>query len=290
MRYAELVACINEILGQYPFPLTVRQIHYRLVAGYRQPNVRSTSNTLSRQLVKARERGDVDETRIEDRSREFLGGDYGFDSPENFVKAIFDDMTPERYARKMWSNQPQFVIVWIEKDALSRVVSRITDQYRVLTAPSRGYASYSYIKDAIRRLPSDKPVVVLHFADHDPSGIDMTRDLERRFKRYLPYSFKSDLEVRRVALTHDQVLRYGLKPNPTKRADTRSGAYEAQYGNQCWELDAIEPNELQRIVNTTVETFIDVDKWNEAVKQTKKDRIQLRKMLDEMKKHLPFNC
>jgi len=245
---------------------------------------------LSRQLVKARERGDVDETRIEDRSREFLGGDYGFDSPEDFVKAIFDDMTPERYARKMWSNQPKFVIVWIEKDALSRVVSRITDQYRVLTAPSRGYASYSYIKDAITRLPSDKSVVVLHFADHDPSGVDMTRDLEERFMRYLPYSFKGDLEVRRVALTYDQVLRYGLEPNPTKRADTRSGAYEAQYGNQCWELDAIEPDELQRIVKTTVQAFIDVDNWNAAVEQTKKDRIQLRKMLDEMKKHLSFDC
>jgi len=287
MKYAELIGRVNEILGQYDFPLTIRQIHYRLVASYGQPNTRSTYNMLSRQLVKARERGAVDEVQIEDRSRAFIGGDNGFEDPESFVKTIFDAMGSERYSRKMWTSQPQFVVVWIEKDALSRVVGRITKQFNVLTAPSRGYASYSYIKDALTRLPFDKPVVILHFADHDPSGIDMTRDLQSRFNRY---SFNNgEIEVKRVALTHDQVLNYGLQPNPTKLADTRSNAYMAQYGNQCWELDAIEPSELQRIIKNVVESFIDVEPWNATIGQTKKDRIKLEKMLGEMKKTLPFD-
>lgn len=281
MKYHLVVTYVNDILNQYTIRLTLRQIYYRLVAGYGYPNTNSAYTQLSKQLVEARKRGDIDETRIEDRSREFLGEDYGWDGPEDFVtyrfKWFFD--SPDYYSRKMWSSQPEFVVVWVEKDALSRVISAEADKYNVITCPSRGYASYTYIKEALKMLPADKHITVLHFADHDPSGIDMTRDLKERFHEYSSL----DINLERIALTHDQVQHYRLPPNPTKRADPRADSYIAKFGNECWELDAIEPMELQRMVLEAIVRHVDFSLWNQTLEQIQQEREDLRAMFSSIK-------
>ena len=289
MKYVDVVRYVNEILSQYEMDLTLRQIFYRLVANYEYPNTNSMYTQLSKQLVKARERGDVDESRMEDRSREFLGGDYGFDNPSEFVSYQIQRFlsSPRRYTRRMWISQPEFVLVWIEKDALSRVVSNIADNYNVKTAPSRGYASYSYIKDAIAILPEDKPTTILHFADHDPSGFDMTRDLQSRFEKYSELEdLDLDITIERVALTFDHVQRYSLAPNPTKREDPRSPQYLEEFGNQCWELDAIEPDELQALVLRTITNHIDAQTWNQTLEQQRRERQELEEQFSEIEQVL----
>jgi len=276
MRYCEVVKLVNEILSGYTMPLTLRQIFYRLVANYNYPNKNSAYNQLSRQLVLARERGDVDETMIEDRSRIFLGMNRGFDNPKDFLSYRVNNFvsSPLYYSRRMWSDQPKFVIVWIEKDALSKVVSTIANTYQVITAPSRGYASYTYVKQATEIFPDNKKIIVLHFADHDPSGLDMTRDLQERF---LNYSYK-EIEVERVALSYDQIIKYKLAPNPTKTADPRAKEYISQFGNECWELDAIEPSELQRLVSEAIENHIDIEIWNATLEKQEQERQELEKI------------
>jgi len=282
MKYEFVVSYVNDILNQYTIKLTLRQIYYKLVAGYGYPNKRSAYNQLSTQLVKARKRGDTDETRIEDRSREFLGGDYHFDSPEEYVTYRFESFlnSPVYYARKMWTSQPEYVMIWVEKDALSRVISTEADKYNVTTCPSRGYASYTYVKQALSTLPEDKQITVLHFADHDPSGLDMTRDLENRLSEY---SDLPDVTVERIALNYDQVQHFELPPNPTKRADPRYKRYNAEYGNECWELDAIEPVELQAMVSEAIRSHIDSDIWNQTLEETEQEREELRGMFSSIK-------
>lgn len=232
-------------------------------------------------MVKAREQGDVDETRIEDRSREFLGGDSRFNNVEDSLTYTFETFlnSPDNYTRKVWSNQQQYVIIWIEKDALSRVVSEEANKYRVTTCPSRGYASYTYIKEALARLPEDKPFTILHFADHDPSGLDMTRDVANRFFKYSG----REMAVERVALNYDQVQHYHLPSNPTKRADPRTENYIAKYGDECWELDAIEPTELQRIVLDAILGHIDRNPWSETVDQILHERQEMRTMFSSIR-------
>ena len=289
MRYENVVRYVNEILSEYELDLTLRQIFYRLVANYGYPNTNSMYNQLSKQLVKARERGDVDESRMEDRSREFLGGDYGFDDSSDFVSYQIQRFlsSPRRYTRIMWTSQPEFVLVWIEKDALSRVVSGIADRYKVITAPSRGYASYTYIKEAVAKFPEDKQITVLHFADHDPSGLDMTRDLEQRLRRYSELEgLDLTINVQRIALTHQQVQEYNLTPNPTKTADPRATGYTEEFGNQCWELDAIEPNELQRLVLESIKSHIDADIWNQTLEQQTQERQELEEQFSAIEQLL----
>jgi len=280
VKHQETVNAVNKILDEYSFPLTLRQIYYRLVAKNAIPNKRSAYNGLSKILVKARENGEVDDTRIEDRSRGVLEAPKGYDSPEEFIesmKRFFKASPPALYHANLWGGQDTFVEVWIEKDALSRVIQQIAEPLRVTVAPSRGYSSYTFIKrDAVDNrfdeIDPKKPIIILDFRDHDPSGIQMTEDLQTRFTTY---GKGRSIEVKRIALTIDQVRQHDLPPNPTKIADTRSGKYRTRFGDKCWELDAIEPGELQKIVRDAIEGCIDKRKWNQSLEREGQERQEL---------------
>jgi len=289
VKYEAVVAMTNRILGEYDFPLTLRQIYYRLVAANILPNRRTAYNQLSKVLVKAREKNEVDDTRIEDRARQVLERKEGYDSPESFVEAIrrYIKAMGSMYARDPWEDQDVFVEVWVEKDALARVVLNAAEPYRVTVCPSRGYSSYTYIKRMAidDRLSSvGKPIVILDFRDHDPSGLQMTEDLANRFNKY---GSNLEIEVRRIALTIDQVKEYSLLPNPTKKADPRSPEYIAAYGDECWELDAIEPDELQRIVKESIEECIDDDRWKETLAVETTERQELEKRFEKAELRMP---
>jgi len=287
MRYSKTIQNVNEILRQYRIKLTLRQIYYRLVADYGLVNSKSSYNQLSRQLVKARERGDIDETRIEDRTRETLGGDFGYDDVDDFIEAKLKNLEEswKYFSMPYWKNQDYKLEVWVEKDALSRVISEALIPYGVLTAPSKGYSSYTYVKAGIDRFNKEngKKKIILHFSDHD--RLDMTRDLQDRIWRY-----GGNIEVKRIVLTYDQVKKYDLVPNPIKLADSRSSVYIARYGNKCWELDALPPYELQRIVREAIEKYIDRDRWNERMdeirEETKKARYRIKEIINKIKDNM----
>jgi len=282
MKYEATVAAVNRVINQYSIPLTLRQIYYRLVAAGLIPNRRSAYNGLSSQLVTARERGEVDENRINDRSRSIE--DRAFNTPNDFLDAII--WTAEnKFFRRYWTTQEVYCEAWVEKDALSQVIAGAVEDLNTIVAPSRGYSSFSYIRAAVRRFQGNhrkaKRVVVLHLTDHDPSGLDMTRDLQTRFRAY---SSRQVIQVKRIALTWDQVQEYNLIPNPTKITDSRAAGYMEKYGDECWELDAIEPDELVRLVQDAVEGEItDREAWEEAKQNEASEREELKDLFDELK-------
>lgn len=236
MKYQSIVDAVNRIISGYRMALTLRQIYYRLVAAAFIRNTRSEYNGLSAQLVKAREVGDVDENMIVDRSRRI--DDMAFDSPETYL-AVARHTLKIRHVRRFWDSQNCYVEVWVEKDALSGVIANAVKKLNTIVAPSKGYSSYSYLKDAAGRISrycaDGKEAIILHFGDHDPSGLDMSRDLQRRFNRY---SDGSVVTVKRIALTYEQVQLYKLIPNPTKLADPQSAEYMARFGRSAgsWTL------------------------------------------------------
>jgi hypothetical protein len=278
MKYNDLVNAVNEVLAGYSVQLTLRQVYYRLVAAGLIANTRSQYNSLSSQLVKAREKGDVDDSRFTDRSRRI--DDASFDSPNDFIEACRRTLR-QKYIRRFWDSQPIYCEVWIEKDALSQVLAEAVYPVNTIVAPSRGYSSYTYLVETASRISrhsgDGKPTVILHFADHDPSGFDMSRDLQARLTKYCG---QREVEVRRIALIHDQVIGYDLIPNPVKKTDRRSSGYVSQYGDQCWELDAIEPDQLIWIFRTAVESLIeDKDAW-QAIKE--QDRVERKALIEQI--------
>jgi len=284
MNYQDTVNAVNGVIRQYDMALTLRQIYYRLVAAGLIPNRRSAYNGLSAQLVKAREAREVDDRRIVDRSRSIE--DRAFDSPLDFLEAAVWTCENRNF-RRTWSTQETYCEAWVEKDALSQVIAGAVEDLNTIVAPSRGYSSFSYINDAVRRFQKNRgeaeKVVILHLGDHDPSGLDMTRDLQDRFNAYSA-GFLFDVQVKRVALTFDQVQARNLIPNPTKIQDPRAAGYIARYGNECWELDAIEPRELVDLVAEAVKGEVtDWQAWDDMKDQDEEERGEIRQAIEDMK-------
>lgn len=273
MEYARMIEMVREVLGQYSFKPTVRQVYYRLVSPPYQiiENKTSVYKYYDAQMVRARERSDIPRDAFTDTSRRTLGGDYGYRSPEEFKQALIEAAQPENYTRPMWGTQPAIVEVWVEKDALAVLLNSVAEQYRVPVLASRGYSPFTLLDKAVERF-LEKGGVILDFRDHDPSGLDMGRDVVDRLERY-----GGKFRYRRVALNYDHVKSFNLAPNPTKQADPRAKGYVAQYGDECWELDALPPDELNRIVDEAIREEIDWDRWKEEEERIAKGR----EVLDE---------
>jgi Arc/MetJ-type ribon-helix-helix transcriptional regulator len=179
-----------------------------------------------------------------------------------------------QYRLDMWENQTNYVEVWIEKEALAGIFEPVCHEMRVPFFCCRGYTSQSEMWRAGIRLKEKaedgKTPVILHFGDHDPSGIDMTRDVEDRLGMFMEGEI---IEVNRLALNMDQVRKYKPPPNPAKMSDSRShgpAGYIAKFGRSSWELDALNPPVLHALVRDAVRELIDDETWEADAAREKK--------------------
>ncbi|MCJ7759789.1 hypothetical protein MUP59_01435 [Candidatus Bathyarchaeota archaeon] len=283
MKYSELIREVNTILSQYTVKLTLRQVYYRLVSKNLIPNTKASYKGLSHQLVKAREKGDVDDRRIEDRSRKVQGfGDWGFDDLDDFIAGQVSRLKDswENFSRRQWEDQPKKVIVALEKDALSRMFTDVANGFRIQVYATKGYGSYTFVNDLAGDLDEEKENVILYFGDYDPSGRDIERDLRDRLVRYYG---RDNFTVVRIALKPDQISQYNLPPMP-EDAETLAklgrDPRTKQYGMEfAVELDALEPPVLQELIRSSINAQIDSDLWNAKLEETKADREELRERL-----------
>jgi len=275
----DIIAKANAILEEYEsqsLVLTLRQLYYQFVARGLLPNKQSEYKRLGDIITDARLAGLIDWAMMEDRTR-YLREPSTWDSPANIVDAV-----ATQYKRDLWERQDYRCEVWIEKDALVGVIEPACNDMRVPYFACRGYAGVTSMYDAGRRFRRyhkqwHQKVVVFHLGDHDPSGIDMTRD---NLDRLNMFSEHSGVEVRRLALNMDQVQQYNPPPNPAKETDTRSDSYIAQYGNESWELDALEPTVIDALIRTSINALIDRSRWDAEADIERQEREQLRAAAD----------
>jgi len=286
MDYLTVLKATKQVVKTYRMKLTLRQIYYRLVSAQVIPNTRTSYQQLSKVLVRARERGDLDERAIEDRSRQVLGiGDYGYESPQSFLDAQLERLKSswDNYTRPMWESQICDVVIALEKDALSRLFVSVANRFRVKVFATRGYSSFTYVRQMVSHMNKDTDTYVLYFGDLDPSGRDIERDLGARLTSYGAQHFSLD----RIALTPKQVEALKLPPKPEDietlaklSRDTRSKRYGLEY---AVELDAIEPTTLGDLVEKAIQNHIDPDTWNEQRHIIEKEKTQLRHKLEDAK-------
>jgi hypothetical protein len=259
-----LIEQANEIIDEYEaqgFVLTARQLFYQFVSRDWLPNTHKSYKNLYTVVAKARDAGLIDWDAIEDRTREVLR----FSSWQNPAAII--NSSASRYREDLWAEQSYRPEVWIEKDALLGVIEGVCREFRVPYCATRGNASATLVYEAGTRFARYHWVdgltpVVLHLADHDPNGIDMTRDLQDRLRRYA----RREVEVRRIALTMEQVEEHNPPPNYVKEEDTRTGSYRDQFGtDECWELDALSPTVIADLIRSEVEELIDDEAWEQAL-------------------------
>ena len=257
---------INTSLEEYRndgYVLTLRQLYYQLVSKDIIPNNDREYAKLSNILKKGRMAGIVDWSAIEDRVRVPKLPYWVRD-----VQHAIQD-TIEQYRVDRMQGQQRNIEIWVEKDALSNVLFRVTSKYHIRLMVNRGYSSISAMYDAHRRLRSGD--VILYFGDHDPSGKDMVRDIRERMEE-----FGREVDVRPVALTMEQIRRFNPPPNPAKITDPRAKWYIREYGRTSWELDALPPRELIRLAEEAVEELIDLDLYNRCLDREQRDIEELR--------------
>jgi hypothetical protein len=217
----------NAIIAEYQaqgFDLTLRQLYYQFVARDLIPNRLQEYKRLGDIINDARLAGLIDWLAIVDRTRNLKDLAHWNDPPE------IVDAVAEQFRIDKWRTQPYRVEVWIEKDALVGVIEGVCQDLDVPFFSCRGYTSQSEMWSAAQRLrkhaKGDQTPVILHFGDHDPSGCDMTRDIQDRLRMFIG----KHLEVRRLALNMPQVDEYNPPPNPAKISDSRCAAISKSTG------------------------------------------------------------
>jgi hypothetical protein len=193
------------------------------------------------------------------------------------------------YHEDMWAGQKWRVFVVVEKDALSGILAPVCRKWDVPLLAARGYPSASVLHefaldDIVPALvESEQSVIILHLGDHDPSGIDMTRDLEDRLALFSNYHASREVELERLALNMEQVEELKPPPNFAKQTDKRYAAYVEVYGSECWELDALPPEYLVDLVEGNIKPFIDQGAWDETATAIESVKTKLLSIAQEFK-------
>lgn len=274
----------NGILEEYAaqgFSLTLRQLYYKFVARdlfprerrfvavgggkWRQDpsgtiNAEPNYDWLGQIMNDARMAGLVDWEYMVDRTRHLRDLQH-FDGANDALQKL-----ASWYHIDMWENQETRPEVWIEKDALVGVVGPICEELDVPYFSCRGYTSQSEMWRAAMRLQNHHDggynTHIIHLGDHDPSGCDMSRDIFDRVE-----TFMGGTGFTRIALTMEQVRTHKPPPNPAKVTDSRCKAYVEKYGNESWELDALEPVTLAELIRDKVETMCNPTQWNKDLER-----------------------
>lgn len=256
--------------------LTLRQLYYQLVAAGIIPNVQAEYKKLGVLLTNARYCGLVDWEMIEDRIR-VPKRHAQFDDLQSLVKAAIYSYRLDR-----WKGQEHYVELFTEKDALSSILEPITQDHHIYFNVNRGYASATALYDTYRRfvkaLERGQEPVVLYLGDHDPSGLDMIRDIKDRLCEFFQGACYP--HVQHIAITREQIDEYQPPPNPAKITDTRAAEYIATHGDSSWEVDALPPEVLNRLVNEAVESYIDPDMLQVVLDMEQADIAHLKDSVD----------
>lgn len=290
----------NRILEEYAaqgYDLTLRQLYYQFVARDLIPNKQSEYKKLGDTINDGRLAGLVDWDHIVDRGR-WLRELAHWDDPSDIVRG-----SASQFRIDKWEDQPYRIETWIEKDALVGVIQGVCQRNDVPFFSCRGYTSQSEMWGASQRilqhLSQGQHVRVLHLGDHDPSGIDMTRDIEERLLHFLAsHAYWGEIpgtpafddgndavdwvaerfQVNRLALNMAQVEEHDPPPNPAKITDSRAGRYIAQHGTESWELDALPPDVLGGLIEDDILALRDEVAWEDASERQDDHRATLRKV------------
>jgi hypothetical protein len=269
----------NSIIEEYQdqgLRLTLRQLYYQLVSRDIIVNTEKSYKALGGLVSDARLSGLMDWDAIEDRAR------------QPHVPLEFRDLKHRvesavaNYRLNRWAGQDYYVELWVEKDALAGVLQPLASEFHVTLMVNRGYSSSSAMYESSKRFleaygDGEKKLVLFYLGDHDPSGEDMVRDVRDRLAM-----FGAELEVQKLALTMTQVRKFSPPPNPAKLSDSRAKAYVEKFGRSSWEVDALPPNELARIIRRAFSSVVNMDLMNAVKSQEARDRDRLLEAAEQI--------
>jgi hypothetical protein len=252
-------------------PITGRGIGYKLfTAGLISSMAKNEMQRVYRLLREAREEGTIPWDWIVDETRE-IERVSTWGNPADYARCV-----ARSYRRDFWNQQPHRVQVWSEKGTVRGVLAPVLDRYAVGFFPVHGFTSATAVHD-LAEDDDGRPLIVLYVGDFDPSGMFMSEeDLPARFNKY----DGDHITLRRIALTVGQLEGLPSFPADTKRKDPRYKWFVANYGRHCWELDAMDPNDLRDCVEREIVNLIEPVAWRRCEVVNAAEQESLRTILD----------
>jgi hypothetical protein len=193
---------------------------------------------------------------------------------QGFIRAELDGFL-KNYWRDYQRSQPCHLEIVGEKMTLLGTIKPVAAEYCIPMTIGRGFSSLDprhKMVERFERSGKDK-LVVLILSDFDPEG----EEIAHSFARSIRDDFSIDnLEPIKVALTSDQVAAHNLPPiMQAKERSSNFGRFNAKHGKDVWELEALPPTELQRILTEAIDSVLNLDLFNRELDQDKADAVEL---------------
>ena len=255
-------------------PITGRGVGYKLFTARLIPSMaRNEMQRVYRLLKEARERGIIPWEWIVDETRE-IERVSTWSNPAAYARTV-----ARSYRRDFWDQQPIRVIVVSEKGTVRGLLRPVLDDFAVGFQVMHGFSSATIVHD-ISQDDDGRPLIILYVGDFDPSGMFMSAvDLPNRFSKY----DGDHVTLKRIALTSKQVTGLPSFPATDKRKDPRFKWFVKNYGKRCWELDAMDPNDLRACVTKEIKKLIEPTAWKRCEAVNKAEQELLRTVLDSWK-------
>lgn len=253
-------------------PLTVRGAMYRGIGALWKDSSEPNYEKCSRLILQMRRLGlipyswIVDGTRAGDKPASWSG-------LEDYAETV-----AYLYRKDLWAKQPDYIEVFVEKDAMSGVIRPVTREYDVRLNPIRGFSSETFLWAIAEEWKEiEKPIFVYYLGDHDPAGLSIERDLRSRLEDFC----NKEVHWERLAVNDEDFADPELLGFPVKRKDTQAKwrPYLEQYGDRCVEVDAIPAPEIRKRVEDAIESHIDQDQWRFLKDQEEREKQDILDMI-----------
>ena len=245
-------------------PATVRQVYYQLVSRGFIEKTESQYKRVCKVSGDMRKDGELPYLWIADGTRWVRQPDT-YSSMEDML-----NYHAKHYRRALWMEADVSVEIWLEKEALAGVLVEVTDEFDVPLYVTKGYGSLSYLYTAAQQiLAHGKPTYIYNFGDHDPSGVDILRDIENKLRFHAP---DAEIYFERIAVTPSQIAEWELLTRPTKKTDSRAKNFEGE----SVEVDAIPPPTLRELVRRCIYLHVDDDRLAAELRTQELERETLK--------------
>jgi hypothetical protein len=269
-----LLGQVDEVLDEYAdyLPLTVRQIFYRLVGQYGYEKSEHAYNRLAEHLVRARRAKLISFDDIRDDGTTLYPVSW-YGGVEAFNEATM--RRAQNYTRDRQAGQATRIELWSEAAGMGPQLVRVAHPYSIEVRSSGGFSSLTAVREIVdRALDRDRPTVLLHVGDYDPSGVAIFEAIAEDAAAFVETDrqiLTQRIIAERVALTADQVEGYELETAPPKPTDSRSRTWR---GETC-QLEALAPDDLAQVVLDAILRWIDVDVLDAVLHAEASDRAEL---------------
>lgn len=265
------------------WPMSVRQIYYQCVAHLIVPNNNNEYRRVQRILKKLREEDILTWASIEDRTRR-TSGKRGVENLQVFIREQMETLLNWRYYHRCHvQQQPVYIEISIEKQALAPLVEEIGWEFCTRVNTMRGRSSVTMIEQIASRfgkaMMRGQEPVLLHFGDLDPTGVAIPPQVQRDLLRV----HGIDAKVILCGLTPTQCVEFNL-PESIDAAKPADPNTKAWYANPMYrdrtptELDALHPEQLQKLVKEKLLNQYDIPLMDEQRKVERQEESALKEM------------